>query len=316
MPQPTPSDAHVNAVLTDFSIAYVQEADNFVADKIFPNIGVAKQSDLYYTFSREDFLRDEAKPRAPASESAGGGFALGTGQYFCPVYAYHKDIDDQLRANADAALSLDEAATAFVTQKMLISRERQFATKAFGTGIWGTDITPGTLWSASGSTPRDDVEKGKRTIMSKSGMKPNKLLLGYNTYSALRVNNQICDQFKYTGSQGINKQMMADFFDVDEVIVGGGVFSNTVEGTAAPADPNFILGNHALLVAVTPTPSIMMPSAGYTFNWSGYHGMQNGIRIKNLRADLLESDRIEGDFAYDLRVTASSLGYFFNGAVA
>ena len=44
MPNPTASDVHVNRPLTNISIAYTQDASTFVADKVFPNIPVAKQS--------------------------------------------------------------------------------------------------------------------------------------------------------------------------------------------------------------------------------------------------------------------------------
>ena len=74
MPQPTLSDVHVNAALTDISVAYIQNNENFIADKVFPMVPVVHKSDVYYVFSKDDFLRDDVQPRADASESAGGGF--------------------------------------------------------------------------------------------------------------------------------------------------------------------------------------------------------------------------------------------------
>src|SRR5690554_4523754 len=99
MPNPTPSDVHVNRPLTTMSLAFMQSADGFVADRVFPNIPVMKQSDTYFTYDRGYFNRVEMKKRAPSTESAGGGYAIGTDSYNAQVYAFHKDIDDQLRAN-------------------------------------------------------------------------------------------------------------------------------------------------------------------------------------------------------------------------
>jgi hypothetical protein len=60
----------------------------------------------------------------------------------------------------------------------------------------------------------------------------------------------------------------------------------------------------------------MTPSAGYTFTWNGYLGAsETGSRIKVIRADLLESDRVEIDMAYDQKLVSADLGYFF-GAIA
>ncbi len=48
MPQPTREDVHVDAVLTNISIAFIQAAENFIASRVFPIIVVDKQSDKYF----------------------------------------------------------------------------------------------------------------------------------------------------------------------------------------------------------------------------------------------------------------------------
>ena len=42
--QPSSAQVHVNRPLTNISIAYIQEATNFVATRVAPTISVAKQS--------------------------------------------------------------------------------------------------------------------------------------------------------------------------------------------------------------------------------------------------------------------------------
>ena len=112
MPNPTASDVHVNAALTNISIAYTQEAGSFVADRVFPLLQVPKQSDRYFVYDKDDFFRSEAQLRAPGTPSAGSGFGIdNTPSYFADVYAIHKDVDDQIRANSDAAINPDRDAT-------------------------------------------------------------------------------------------------------------------------------------------------------------------------------------------------------------
>ena len=66
--QPTPGDVHVDSPMTNISIAYLQAASLFVADRVFPNIPVQKQSDLYFKYDRGMFNRDQMpKPRASAT---------------------------------------------------------------------------------------------------------------------------------------------------------------------------------------------------------------------------------------------------------
>ncbi len=315
MPQPTPGDVHVNGPLTNISTAYVQNASAFIADKVFPVVPVAKQSDVYYEYSKEDFLRDEAKYRAPGTESAGGGFGLTTTPYAALVEAFHKDVDDQLRSNADSVLSLDRAAVEYCTQKMLIRRERRFIAKFFATGIWGTDITPSTLWSAAtGSDPQKDVEVGKLAIQATTGFTPNTLVLGPRVVSALRTNSAIRDQFKYTSADSIDEAMLAGYFGVDRILIFNSVYTAGNEGASAPVT-DFSAGKHALLCYSAPSPSLMTPTAGYTFAWSGFTGSNDGMRVKRFRLEALASDRIEMEMAYDMKKVAGAMGYFFNTAV-
>lgn len=273
--QPTPSDAHVNKPLTNISVAYIQTA-GFVADQVFPIVPVEMQSDLFYKYNRDDFWRDEAKTRAPGSESAGGGFGLSTDSYRCTVEAFHKDVSDQLRANADSVLQLDRAATEFVTQKLMIRRERRWMSTFFTTGVWGTDMagaasadsTHVIYWSTSAtSTPREDVDAAKNAIVVQSGIVPNTIVLGYKVLNSLRSNAEIRDQFKYTSAASINTAMLANFWDIGRVLVSSAVYTTSAEGATVATD--FIGGNNALVCYSTPAPALMQPTAGYTFQWNG-----------------------------------------------
>ena len=136
MPQPTVSDVHVDAILTNMSVAYIQSQTNFVANQVFPSIPVEKQSDKYFVYTKGDWFRDEAEVRAPASPSAGSGYTLSTSTYNALVYAFHKDVDDQTRANSDNPLAPDRDATTFITQRMLLRQEIQWTSDFFTTSVW------------------------------------------------------------------------------------------------------------------------------------------------------------------------------------
>ena len=64
MPQPNVNNVHIDAILTNISVAYLQNTANFIADKVFPVIPVDKKSDLYFKYTKEDWFRDEAQRRA------------------------------------------------------------------------------------------------------------------------------------------------------------------------------------------------------------------------------------------------------------
>jgi len=321
MPSPTPGDVHVNRPLTNISIAYLQSMDDFIADKVFPNIPVAKQSDRYFEYLKQQWFRTDAKPRGLSQESAGSGYEIdNTPNYFANVQALHKDIDDQLRGNSDQPINLDSEATEFVTRQLALRREKDWAEKFFITALWtgsttGADIVPAILWDTAGSTPITDIRTQIAAMKKKTGFRPNKLVLPDDVWTKLQDNADFLDRIAITGTKIVTTQLLASVLDISEVLIASVVEDKALEGAAA--DMDWVYSKDALLVYAAPKPSLMKPSAGYTFSWTGYLGATSlGTRIKRMRIDQINSDRVEGEMAYDQKVVAADLGVFFNNVIS
>ena len=316
MPQPTQNQVHVDAILTNISVAYMQSQDNFIASKVFPVVPVSKQSDKFFTYTKNDWFRDEAQRRADATESAGGGYNLGTDTYNADVYAFHKDIGDQTRANADAPINVDREAAEFVTSRLMLKMETQWVSSFFGTGVWASDVTPSNLWSDyTSSDPLNDVETGKRTILANTGFAPNTLVLGYDVFKTLKNHPDLVDRIKYTSAQTLTEGLMASLFDIPRVMVAKAVKATNNEGGTAAYD--FTHGKNALLCYSAPSPGLLQPSAGYVMSWTGVSGgLGATIGTSRLRMDQFRADRIEAEVAFDMKVIGSDLGYFFGSVVA
>ena len=129
---PFQSQVHVNRVLTEISIAYMQDAKNFIADRIFPKIPVQRQSDIYYIYERGDLNRDEVKPRAPGSEATKANFNIKVSDPFnCKVYALREEIPIETLRNQDSPLDIEYDASTYLMNKMLINKELNFAKNFF-----------------------------------------------------------------------------------------------------------------------------------------------------------------------------------------
>jgi len=295
----------------------MQKATDFIATQAFPSVPVENQSDSYYIFDSVDFRRNNAKARAPGTESAGGGFNLSTATYSAEEYSIHKDIPDPIRANADAAVDLDKASAEFVMQQLLIQKDVNWVADYFGTGKWGTDVvgsTNFTQWDDGTSDPEADVDTGKATIKQNTGLNANTLIVDYNTHLALKRHPIIMDRYKHTSPESITKVLLARYFEVERYLVAEASYTTSEEGeTEVNA---FIAGKNALLCYVAPTPGLMTPSAGYTFNWTKLSGSNGGVRMKRFRMEKLNSDRIEGSFAYDQKLVLAAAGYFFSATVS
>lgn len=339
MSSPTLNTVHVSRPLTNISIAYRQDANDFVADRAFPLLPVAKAADKYFTYDRSYWFRSEVQQRAPGTESAGADYKVSTATYSCDVYALHKDIADQIRANEDSPLNSDRDATEWLTLQAMIKKEKDFAATYMAGGVWtfeadGVASSPTAAgsfdptnasnndklqWNDASSTPIEDIRQAKRYIKQRTGMNANTLVLGQETYDVLLDHPDIIarlDSGQMPGSPAMaDSQKLAQIFGVDRILVSSAV-QNTAADGATEAN-SFVVGKHALLMYVAPRPSLLVPSAGYTFSWTGYLGGNSGaFQISKFRMDHLKSDRIEGEMAYDQKLVAADCGYFFDGIVA
>jgi Phage major capsid protein E len=335
MPNPAQSDLHVNAPLTNVSIAYIQDKSKFVADKIFPKVPVQKQSDLYWKYSKSDWRKTEVRRRAPGTESAGTGWKFDTDSYFAHVYAVHKDVDDQIRANADSNFRLDSDATKFVTNQLLLSRDLDWYATYFKTGVWtgigadqtGVAGTPGAnefkQWNDTGSDPIGDVKKWFDDFEEQSGFRPNKAVFGVDTMRHLTQHPDLLDRIKYTQRGVVTEELVASLLGVDNVLVARttkvtGPEINDTDDQDAAAVYAFMANKKAAAFFYAPdSPSLMTPSAGYVFTWGGYlGGNSEGIRIKRFRMDNIAADRVEAEMTYDMKVVSADMGIFAASAVA
>ncbi len=333
MPQPTLQSVHVNTALTTIATAYLQEDDVYIANKVFPSVPVQHRSDVYFKYRKGDFFRDDFQKRADGAESAGSGWNMDQSMpYQADVWALHKDIGSQARANQDPAVDLDVAATKYLIQKGKIHRDRIFVSKYMTPGVWGRDVTgsatgtPGTtttrLWSddANGD-PITDVAEAMDYVQQNTGFLPNTLTLSYKAYKAIKKHPLIIDRIKYVmpayGGK-ITPELLASLFDVDKVVVSRAVYNSADEG--ATDNFSYVSGSDALLTYSAPEPGLMVPSAGYLFPWIGLMdglGGTEGVAIAQISAPLLGwgTVRTEAQMAFDMQVVGPDLGVFFHNIV-
>lgn len=324
MPQPNSRDLFVSRPLTNVSVAYQQNPNQFIAGLVFPMVPVQRQGDLFYKYNKGDWFRSEAQLRAPATESAGAGWDVSQDTYFANVYAVHKDVDDQTRANADSVFNMDRDATLWVTQNLLLKRDQVFVSKFLTTGVWGTDLTgvaaaPGAgqflQFDQAGSDPIGVVTKQRLAILKATGFAPNTLVIGPSVLVTLENHAAILDRIKYTERGIVTADLLAALFGVERVVVTNAI-QNT--GQKGAADSMGFIADKSMLLVYTPSnPSIMQPSGGYIFAWTGLlGGGAAGGRIRRFRMEQIESDRIEGEMAWDMKVVSPDVGVFFASAVA
>lgn len=326
MPMLTPSSVHIDQPLTNLTLAYVQDQSNFIADKVFPIVGVAKQSDKYYIYDRAGMNRaGERKPLAPRTEVQRIGMSVSSDSYYADVYGLGMDFDAQTIANEDAALEIRAAGAQTLITNLLVDREVDFASTFFSAGIWGTDNTPSNLWSDyTNSTPIADVTTARRTMQLKSGgFKPNTMVVGKEVRDILVNHPDILARLNggatVTNTALITNAKLAEIFEVENFYVMEAVKNDSAEGIAE--SNAFIGGDHALLTYTPSSAGLMTPAAGLTFAWNNLEGVNNlGITVESFSDDALRrvgvAEHIQAKAAYDMKVVGADLGYFFEQVIA
>lgn len=326
MPLLTPSNVHIDQPLSNLTLAYVQEQTNFIADKVFPTVGVQKQSDKYYIYDRANMNRTgDVKKLAPRTEVNRIGMSISNDAYFADVFGLGMDFDEQTLANEDAVLDIRSAGATTLVNRLLIHREEQFAANFFSTGIWGTEDTPSNLWSDYvNSTPIVNVTSARREMQLKSGgFKPNTMVVGKEVRDILINHPDILARLN-GGSTVANTALitdakLAEIFEVENFYVMEAVKNTGAEGLAE--SNAFIGGKNALLVHAPATAGLMTPAAGLTFAWNNIPGANNlGITVESFSDDALKrqqvAEHIQVKMSYEMKVVGADLGYFFDTVIA
>ena len=328
MPLLTPSAVHVDQPLTNLTLAYAQSQENFIADKVFPTVGVSKQSDKYYIYDRANMNRtgDVAK-LAPRTEVNRIGMTLSTSSYFADVYGLGMDFDEQTLANEDAALDIRSAGAETLAMRLMIHREEQFASNFFVAGQWGTDntLTGNDQWSDyTNSDPIDAVTLARRTVqLGSGGFKPNTMVVGKEVRDKLINHPDVLARLNggatVTNTALVTDAKLAEIFEVENFYVMEAVKNSSVEGVAE--SNAFIGGKHAMLCYTPSNAGLMSPAAGLTFAWNNLEGVNNlGITVESFSDDALKrqqiAEMIQVKMSYDMKVVGDDLGYLFINAVA
>jgi len=331
MPMLTPAQVHIDQPLTNLTIAYLQSTTGFIADQVFPNVPVSKQTDKYYIYNREDFNRSgNVKPLGPRTRPERVGMSLSTDSYAIEVRALATDFDFQTLANEDTALDIRAAQSRMLTMQMMIDREKRWASTYFTDGVWDTEYAGVSGSPNAGevrqwddytlSTPIIDVTEAKRAAqLASGGFRPNVMVVTRDVRDTLVHHPDILGRLNggatVSDTALVTDAKLAEIFEVSRFLV-----SDAIENTgAAGLDENnaFINTKKAALYYSPAAPGLMVPAAGYNFTWSTLDNSSGyGVEIRSYTGEYLAiegiAEELHAVMAYDMKVVGTEMGVFFN----
>lgn len=313
MPLPTQRNVHIETALTNLSVAYRQDMPP-VSEMLFPRVPVMKVSDKYFVWNKADRWRHESYLHAPGASYKRRGMRLSEDSYQCDEYGNEYPLPDQVRANADDPVDLDDNIVSSTWEQVYLDKDIDFASRYMVAAAgWQVGVLGAGKWNTANSTPVKDMLAAARSIRRALGGNRNytlKAVCGSIVEVALlgnaEINNKIINV--QVGTIDNIRSLLAGVMGVDEIIIADREQTTSKEGaTTATFAP--IFDDDLLLVAVPNSPGRQTPAAGYTFAWS--EGGRGDMYVESYREEGIKSDIYRGICYYDHKQVDPELGVLF-----
>lgn len=297
--------------LSGIAIAY--RNNTLIADAVLPRVPVGTDPFKYLMYNRDDrFTIPDTRVgrRGKVNEVEFGASELeaSTNDYGLEHPVPQHDID-----RAPEGFDPLGNATEGIMDLVELDRELRVANLVFdddtypsGNKVQITDAS--AKWGHEDSDPIAAILAALDVPL----MRPNVLVLGQSTWTALRANPTIVKSFHgNSGDSGVvPREHVAQLFELEEVVVG-----QAWVNTARPGQPaNFqrAWGNHAALIR---RERLANTQRGVTFGLTAQFGDRLAGSWEDRSIGLRGGQRVRAGESVKELVTAADVGYFFEDAV-
>lgn len=277
--------AVVEPILTTHARGY-QNAE-MIGHLLLPIVDVPNRNMRVIKFGKEAFRKRNTR-RAPGSETMRVEYGYAADPISLFQEALEGLVPDEQSQEAASIPGIDLGAEAVreVQDIVHLGREveiadlvRDPATYAAGhsEALAGVD-----KWSDPASDPQAVIDDASETVRGKIGRYPTTLTIGAKAFKTLRRNPKVKEQFKYVSAESITAAMLAQYLDIDEVLVGRAVY--LPENAADDAPALDVWGNDAILSYRPRNASFRLPSFGYVYRLSGYPMVEAPYHERNRKS--------------------------------
>lgn len=271
-PLNTRTAAVIDPILSTHARGY--RNSEFIGHLLFPRVTIPNRSMRVLRFGKEAFRMMNTR-RAPGADKkrVQYGYASDPISLVQDALEGIVPVEHQEEAEAVPGIDLGMGAINMVLDVIDLGHEYEAANLARTPGNYAASnrlaLTGTDRWSNDASDPQSDVDEAKEVIRRMIGRYPNTLTLGPSAFNALKRHPKVKEQFKYTGRESITTEMLANFFDVERVIVGKAVWLPEAAVETTPASD--VWGDDAILSYVASSGNNFgAPSYGYTYELRGY----------------------------------------------
>lgn len=265
----TPGVSHNDATIASMSVQYRNE--DYIGLRLMPVIPQMHKSGTYFTYDKRAQLAypdDALGVRGSPNEITR---SRGTGSFTTAPYGYKDFVDNSELQNADAPLDDLADATGGLLEALAFREELRIATIMTTAGNYAGNTTAlgsTVRWDDTGSNPIGDIQAARNALWTGRG--PGKVVAftSLDVWTAMQSNAQLQSLFQYTKDGLLKPEQWANYFGIDELLIGAARKDTANEGQTASYSR--VWGTDVFgLVRVATTPSIRNASFGFTFRFGG-----------------------------------------------
>jgi hypothetical protein len=271
MPRPTKDTAIQRPDLGALAYEYLIDAANrgFIGMEVMPVFEVPEQSADYPIIPVEALLGNRNTRRNAKGDYPRGDWEFETGTYKCQEYGWEEVVDDVEAKLYSRFFEAEQVSTEIAVDRILRGHEQRVAATAFS----GATNNVTHKWSsAANATPKADIEDARLSMRAATGLLPNALVMGYSAFRNAVNTKEMRDAFAYTnpieiGGEEAQKRLLAQYFGVDRVLVGGSIQNSAKRGQSATLTDIWASDKAALMVLSNGGPRLREPVYGRSFLW-------------------------------------------------
>lgn len=287
----------------------------YIFSKLAPIVDIPNRSMRVIRFGKEDFRKVNTR-RAPGAATGRIQYGYASDPVSLPQDSLEAvvPVENQQEAAKVPGFDLAKISVNRVLNVFGLNLEIEVATRARDLATYAaankTTLAGSSQWSHADSDPGKDVDDAKDAIRRKIGQQPNVLVLGPSVRKALKRHPKLKEQFKYTSSDSVTLAMLAEYFEVEEVVSGDGIFlPDTAADTDAGTD---IWGKDAILAYVNRNAAdYQSPSYAYTYRLTGCPFVETPYQERNAKSWIYPVTDVEAPY-----ITGAEAGFLFKNAVA
>lgn len=279
MPQPSTSLATLRPDLggsfEEFDV--VANQAGFIGLRVMPVVNSQLPGGTFGKIPVEQLLKNADVKRKGKAGYARGDWDFTDQAFATSEYGFEEPVDRRNAAMYANYFQAEMISAKLARNTVLIEAEKRYAAKLFSTTTFSGGKTNAVAkeWDKfEEATPIADVETACQAVFARTGIWPNALVINRLVFRNLRRCFEIIDRITSNGAgtpgkaSDITAAMLAQVFDLDQVIVAGGAKNSANEGAAFSAD-HVWSKEYALVARIGGSDEdIVEPCVGNTIHWS------------------------------------------------